>query len=945
MPLKLLYDDTHYTNFVMGSTGDLTISTAGKSSALVLTDAGFLGIGTPSPVTKLQVVDTITTSPRGIMSSQYNDGTDGARLHLRKGRGTLSAPSTVVSGDLLGRIVGSGYDGSSYLEMAAIDFYTSGTIASTRIPSEIRFNTATDAAPSVLTERVRINNAGNLGIGTASISARLHALSTTEQLRLGYDDAKYSSFTVNSAGDLTLSSSNATLLTITGAGSIGGGGYVGNTRLALTNTDTSVDNVCSLDMHSGEGQSYLRISKYGSENTSPYLSGKGVVQSTGCNLVLQSDTNGNIIEFKPEGLVTKVEMTFDYTRFFRPIVTNNDVDGTSSRGIQLWNSNDKSWAIYMGQSGATKSFNDDTACTALDGSTVHHLRMRAYDGAARGFLWENSSEVALMSLTADTGNLWTKGYLSTKDAKCRYGNSLIKTGLVIDSTHWYRVLQLSGGYCQWVDLLIRIPLGHSSYRVRLSKATGGNGAGWNIEYDLGGIYNYTVGNISGLRVVDLGSNNYTYLDIKFNGNATKDIEMSILNEAGTVNHTTTYALLVACTDQGTTPAGKVYDLTYFSFDTTTIGTTHIAGTAHGGYFSHLSNSTDVSSRWFSTNGTDVLIRAANAAGVFGTRSSHPVNFVSGNSTRMILEADGDLVLNHSLNTGTRTGSLINFWTDGVLGIGLQTSTLYLRSTGLFSFYIGGVHSDNAHTPGSGGGEVLFIDKYGLNLDPNLSQGSGVAWYRSNGPSGWYNQTHGGGIFMNDATFLKVYNSKSVNVSRNWDGYYGNVHLSSDAPSITLWDTSGFKWMMHCNADAFSVWRTATTTEAAGDWVQKMSLDNTGRPLFPALAGSGNRYVYSDPNGVLTNTASDRRLKTHITSLAQGMRTVLAMNPVEFDWIDPKRGEHDIGLIAQEIQELIPEAVGTNSDGMLSLDYPKLIPILINAIKELKTEIDNLKRRL
>lgn len=126
------------------------------------------GINTATPVTELQVSSTSTSSPRGIMSAQFNTGTDGARFHGRKARGTEAAPTVIVSGDNLARWVGSGYDGSNYLEDASIIFGTEGTIAATRVPTNIQFLTATDATPSVLTERMRITAAGNMGIGTTA---------------------------------------------------------------------------------------------------------------------------------------------------------------------------------------------------------------------------------------------------------------------------------------------------------------------------------------------------------------------------------------------------------------------------------------------------------------------------------------------------------------------------------------------------------------------------------------------------------------------------------------------------------------------------------------------------------------------------------------------------------------------------------------------------------
>ena len=52
---------------------------------------------------------------------------------------------------------------------------------------------------------------------------------------------------------------------------------------------------------------------------------------------------------------------------------------------------------------------------------------------------------------------------------------------------------------------------------------------------------------------------------------------------------------------------------------------------------------------------------------------------------------------------------------------------------------------------------------------------------------------------------------------------------------------------------------------------------------------------------------------------------------------------EIGLIAQEVQQLVPEVIGTNSNGMLSLDYPKLTATLIKALQKQWKELKNLNR--
>jgi hypothetical protein len=137
------------------------------------------------------------------------------------------------------------------------------------------------------------------------------------------------------------------------------------------------------------------------------------------------------------------------------------------------------------------------------------------------------------------------------------------------------------------------------------------------------------------------------------------------------------------------------------------------------------------------------------------------------------------------------------------------------------------------------------------------------------------------------------------------------------------------------------------TRIYGDAIVDNKLQVAGNISGSTLAGVGNRAVYSDSNGILTNSASDERLKENVFGLTYGLDTVSQMNPVSFDWIDKeKRGEQkEIGLIAQEIKKLVPEVVGVNYDETLSVDYAKLVPVLIKAVQELSAEVADLKSQL
>jgi hypothetical protein len=117
----------------------------------------------------------------------------------------------------------------------------------------------------------------------------------------------------------------------------------------------------------------------------------------------------------------------------------------------------------------------------------------------------------------------------------------------------------------------------------------------------------------------------------------------------------------------------------------------------------------------------------------------------------------------------------------------------------------------------------------------------------------------------------------------------------------------------------------------------------GDVRVPALAGVGNRAVYSDADGDLTNTSSDATLKRDIQSLDNVLPVVMKMNPVSFSWKDQERfGPYtEVGFLAQEMLELVPFVVGKNSDDTFTIDYPKLTAVLARAIQELKQQVDEL----
>jgi hypothetical protein len=139
----------------------------------------------------------------------------------------------------------------------------------------------------------------------------------------------------------------------------------------------------------------------------------------------------------------------------------------------------------------------------------------------------------------------------------------------------------------------------------------------------------------------------------------------------------------------------------------------------------------------------------------------------------------------------------------------------------------------------------------------------------------------------------------------------------------------------------------STSTLTGALVVKGGVGIGGAVYIGSLQGIGNRAVYSTSNGNLTNTASDENLKKNIASFDMGLAETISLNPVYYNWTNEELmgTQREVGFIAQQVQQILPEAVGANADGTLSLDYPRLIPMLVNSIKELNQRVDNLTTRI
>ena len=209
-------------------------------------------------------------------------------------------------------------------------------------------------------------------------------------------------------------------------------------------------------------------------------------------------------------------------------------------------------------------------------------------------------------------------------------------------------------------------------------------------------------------------------------------------------------------------------------------------------------------------------------------------------------------------------------------------------------------------------------------------------------------THGNGTTASDPTLAMTINSaQQVGIGTANPGYTLDVGGGARFYSAGS-GTSGSSLIISGVNGNYVYLDTATGVGLGLYWqgVRKAEIGTSGLTVV-ALSGTGNRAVYSDANGLLTNTASDRTLKTNVQSLTYGLEVVSNLIPVSYNWIDTERfGEQrEIGFLAQEVQEYVPEVIGINGDGKLSLDYSKLTSVLVKAIQELSAKNAALEQSL
>ena len=232
--------------------------------------------------------------------------------------------------------------------------------------------------------------------------------------------------------------------------------------------------------------------------------------------------------------------------------------------------------------------------------------------------------------------------------------------------------------------------------------------------------------------------------------------------------------------------------------------------------------------------------------------------------------------------------------------------------------IGGDLNVSGITTISGTGSTLFVNGTAANTLGNVNTGS----LQVDGGAGIAgNLSIGGAANFGGALTIGGAFDMGANNMTAGGGTFGNIRIAiTDDNTI---DTSSGNLVLD---SATNVVNINATTNIGGD-----------------TAITGALTVTGDITAFYT---SDQRFKDNITPIEDPLAKVLSISGNTYTWNETSGKEgNDIGVIAQEVLEVLPEAVTTRDNGYLAVDYHKIVPLLVEAIKELSAKVENLEQKL
>ena len=122
----------------------------------------------------------------------------------------------------------------------------------------------------------------------------------------------------------------------------------------------------------------------------------------------------------------------------------------------------------------------------------------------------------------------------------------------------------------------------------------------------------------------------------------------------------------------------------------------------------------------------------------------------------------------------------------------------------------------------------------------------------------------------------------------------------------------------------------------------VAVDATGVKIGQAV-GKSQDVTFKSVTAGSFNTTSDLSLKNNIQSINTPLQKIQALDGVGFNWNSCNSGKK-FGMIADDVEQVIPEAVAKNEQGLRSIDYSAVVAHLVEAVKDLSNKVDSLSNQ-
>jgi predicted RecA/RadA family phage recombinase len=563
----------------------------------------------------------------------------------------------------------------------------------------------------------------------------------------------------------------------------------------------------------------------------------------------------------------------------------------NQRGIYIWDTSDANWGIYMAQAGANKSLAGGTACNSLDGRTSHHIRFRTYgQDAIRGWIFENNLEAAKVSITSDTGKIYSTGdHYVGSNVVWHAGNDGSGSGLdadLLDGTNGGRYLKTGAGDSVSGWWISGARNGNSGSPQVYFSHSSGYGQHINTYNTSGGVYALEI------------HNNVKQLFAVYNDGAV------LANGGNAVWH-------AGNDGSGSGLDADLLDGNQAAAFPLKTGTT-FTGQVNVSY----------SAAKFIVGGTSALdISDAERPNITLTGGMYP---------HMTIDArDGNAATN--TNHGPVFSFVSRLGTSGYRRWAMGTAAY---NAGALSF---GYYDNNANPHYGMGGNAGYTttgSKMWLATNGQLSTTSqGVLWGATNDGSG-------SGLDADTVDGVQASSIVQLTGTQTITGqkyFQSNRNTTSNSPALQAYSTGntgaimsfhrGGYYAINMGLDSDNVFRIGGWSAPNNLFVMNMAGDLT-------MAGDirADSFLYN----------SDRAFKTNIKPIKNALSTVLSLSGVSYTL--KKSGKNTTGFIAQEVEKVLPDMVD-GDEGEKGVNYGQMVALLTEAMREQQNLIVSLQKEI